>query len=81
MKEVSIMKLFEDYPEILDAKMVAKIMGIGYQKALDLMKSGELSAKKIRGTYCASKSQFIAWINRPGFSNIDLRKDRDSEGN
>ncbi|MBS5317678.1 MAG: helix-turn-helix domain-containing protein [Clostridiales bacterium] len=55
-------ELFKDYPEILTAKMIAQILGIGYTKALHTIQYGEMQYIKIGNTYRVPKKSFIEWL-------------------
>lgn len=55
-------ELFKDYPEILTAKMIAQILGIGYTKALHTIQYGEMQYIKIGNTYRVPKQSFIEWL-------------------
>lgn len=55
-------ELFKDYPEILTAKMIAQILGIGYTKALHTIQYGQMHYIKIGNTYRVTKQSFIEWL-------------------
>ena len=55
-------QLFTNYPEILTAKMIAEILGIGYTKALHTIQYGEMHYIKIGNTYRVPKKSFIEWL-------------------
>lgn len=55
-------ELFKDYPEILTAKMIAQILGIGYSKALHTIQYGQMHYIKIGNTYRVPKQSFIKWL-------------------
>lgn len=70
MQEKLAIRKLEDYPDVLTAKMVAEILGVGYLKALELMKSNQFPVMKLRGTYRVSKSILIEWMNSPGIKEL-----------
>lgn len=55
-------ELFQNYPEVLTAKMIAEILGIGYTKALHTIQYGEMKYIKIGNTYRVPKQSFIEWL-------------------
>lgn len=58
-------------PEILTPKMVSQYLGIGYAKALDLLKSPSgPSTIKIGNAYKVPKEQFRLWLNKPGLRKV-----------
>ena len=54
--------LFNEYPEVLTAKMIAQILGIGYTKALHTIQYGQMQYVKIGNTYRVPKQSFIQWL-------------------
>lgn len=56
-------EILRDYPEVLTAKMVAKIVGIGYVNALKLIKHGGIRYIKIGNVYKVPKKGFIEWLD------------------
>ncbi len=56
----------DTYPEILTPKQIANYLGIGYIKALRLVKSGEISCVKIGNAYKVPRLQFQKWLDEPG---------------
>lgn len=55
-------ELFKEYPEILTAKMIAQILGVGYTKALHTIQYGQMHYIKIGNTYRVPKQSFIKWL-------------------
>ncbi len=55
-------ELFKEYPEILTAKMIAQILGVGYTKALHTIQYGQIHYIKIGNTYRVPKHSFIEWL-------------------
>lgn len=53
---------FPNYPEVLNAKMIAEIMDLGYVKALKLIRYSGLNHIKIGNTYRVPKKLFIDWL-------------------
>ena len=56
------MKNLIDYPDVLNAHMIAEFLDIGYVKALSLIKYGDIPYLKIGNTYRVAKSNFEAWL-------------------
>ncbi len=56
----------DDLPDILTAKEVAQYLGIGYVKALNLLKYGGLPSVKLGNTFRISKDMLIKWLNEEG---------------
>jgi len=50
-------------PDVLDARDIAGVMGIGYVKALRLVQYGGLPYIRIGRTYKVSKANFTDWLN------------------
>ena len=63
-------RLMDNYPEIMNPKMVAHYLGIGYSKALTLVKSGAVPCIKIGNSYKVSKEQFKLLLNEPGLRKV-----------
>lgn len=59
-----------EYPEVLDARMIATIMGIGYVKALHTIKYGGINYLKLGNTYRVARSSFITWLEREGQHHV-----------
>jgi excisionase family DNA binding protein len=62
----------ENYPEILDPKMLSEYLNIGYAKALALVKSGAIPTMKIGNHYKISKECLNDWLNQPGYRKFSL---------
>lgn len=60
----------DSLPEILTPRMIADYLDIGYSKALDLVKSGELTCLKIGNSYKVPKTAFSTWLNTPGLRKV-----------
>ncbi len=66
MKEAqNEMKHFDSMPDILTAEIIAAYMGIGYVKALNLIKYGGIPYKKIGSVYRVHKKVFEKWLMEP----------------
>ena len=50
-------------PDVLDARDVAAVLGIGYVKALKLMKYGKMRYLRLGRVYRISKDNFVDWLN------------------
>jgi len=57
------LKPISEYPEIMNARDIASYMGIGYNKALTLMKYGNLPSIKLGSTFRIYKKSFEKWLN------------------
>ena len=64
--------IFSNYPEVMDAKMIAEILNIGYVKALKLVRYGGIKYIKIGNVYRIPKQSFINWIYSGEIKEIDL---------
>lgn len=51
-------------PEVLDARQISKILGIGYVKALHLIQYGGVPHIRIGNTYRVSKRLFVEWLEK-----------------
>lgn len=49
-------------PDILDAYTIADVLGIGYSKALGLIKYGGIHYIKLGSTYRVSREKFLNWL-------------------
>lgn len=52
----------ETWPYALTLKEVMTIIRVGKNKALELVQSGELPARKARGTWMISKNSLLKWL-------------------
>ena len=59
-------------PDVMDAKDVASALGIGYVKALKLMRYGGMNYVRIGSAYRISKDNFTAWLNCSKPTVVDL---------
>ena len=50
-------------PDVLDARDIAKILGVGYTKALKVIRYGGFNYIRIGKTYKVSKQNFINWLD------------------
>jgi excisionase family DNA binding protein len=57
----------DDYPDILNPKMVAEYLGISYGKALGLIKLDLMPCLKVGNIYKIPKSGFVKWLEEPGY--------------
>jgi len=60
-------------PDVLDARDVASVLGIGYTKALRVIRYGGMNYIRIGCAYRVSKDNFIQWLNcsKPTQINFD----------
>lgn len=74
MKEGDFLKkvYLASMPDVLDAKDVSKVLGIGYVKALRLIQYGDMNYIKVGRTYKVSKQNFVNWLNCPEPKIIEL---------
>lgn len=63
---------FENCPDVLDARMIAGILRIGYTKALNLIQYGGMDFLKIGNTYRVTKKSFTKWLETDGKRNITI---------
>ncbi|MCL2398533.1 MAG: helix-turn-helix domain-containing protein [Defluviitaleaceae bacterium] len=59
MQKASLVSL----PDVLDAKDIAGFLGIGYVKALKLIRYGGMRYIQIGRVYRVSKANFTDWLN------------------
>lgn len=60
-------ELFQNLPDIIDAKMLAETLSISKSGAYALMNEKDFPTLKIRGRKLVTKPDLIAWIaNRTG---------------
>ena len=50
-------------PDVLNARDIASILGIGYVKSLHIIRFGGMNYIQIGKTYRVSKQNFIDWLN------------------
>lgn len=62
-KQTRYYSSLEDLPDILDAHMIAIFLDIGYVKALNLIKYGDIPYIKLGNTYRVPKTAFEAWLS------------------
>lgn len=55
-------KMFKDYPDVVSAKEVAEMVGIGLKKAYRLLRTGEIRAFRCGNTFKAAKIEVIEYI-------------------
>lgn len=63
MKE-SIYKSYEELPLLLNAEMVAQVLGVAPSTAYELMHEADFPTLKIGNRMVVPKEQFIAWVQR-----------------
>ncbi len=52
----------ESWPYVLNAQQVMEITKMGKNKVFDLLQSGELPAKRVRGRWLINRDAFLAWL-------------------
>jgi hypothetical protein len=52
-----------DLNDVIDAKDISKVLGIGYAKALWFIRFSGIPFLKIGRTYLIAKVNFIQWVN------------------
>ena len=67
---VTSVRSITEYPEVLNARNVAAYPGIGYAKALNLLKYGNVPCVRIGNTFRVSKKVFENWLNEPAQRNV-----------
>lgn len=67
MEKGSIELSLAEYPDVLNPKMVAQYLGIGYSKALALIKNGAIPCIRIGNHYKVYKAGLIQWLTQPGY--------------
>ena len=55
-------KMFKNYPDVVSAKDVAEMVGIGLKKAYRLLRNGEIRAFRCGNTFKAAKIEVIEYI-------------------
>jgi len=61
MKE-SIYKTYEELPLFLNAKMVAKVLGISPSSGYELMHEADFPVLKVGNRMLVPKEKFIQWV-------------------
>ncbi len=56
-------EVLKGYPDVLTAKMVAEILGIGYVNALRVIRYGDVNYIKIGNVYKMPKKSFLEWLH------------------
>ncbi|AOT72807.1 MerR family transcriptional regulator [Geosporobacter ferrireducens] len=69
---INYAEAFSNYPEILNAKMIAEILGIGYIKSLKLIKYSDMKYIKIGNVYRVPKKCFVEWLHSDESKVINL---------
>lgn len=59
-------------PDVLNAKDIAGVLGVGYVKALKLIQFGNMPYIKAGNTYHVAKKNFIEWVNSGETKIVDL---------
>ena len=72
MSNISENTVLSEYPEVLTARMVSKILALGYVKALNLIKYGGIRYIKIGNVYRVPKRSFVEWLNSEESREIRL---------
>ena len=62
MKE-SIHKSYDDLPLLLNAKMVAQVLGVSVSSGYELMHDPDFPSLRVRSRMVVPKEQFIQWVN------------------
>jgi len=62
----------ESLPDVLDARDIANVLGIGYIKALKLIRYGGMNYLQLGRAYKVSKQNFTDWLNCKKPTVIDL---------
>ncbi|HNX29720.1 MAG TPA: helix-turn-helix domain-containing protein [Syntrophomonadaceae bacterium] len=53
----------DSWPFVLRPQDVMQITGIGKNKILDLLQSGEIPAKRVRGRWLISRDSLLNWLS------------------
>ena len=62
----------DNYPEIMDPKMLSEYLDIGYAKALALVKSGIIPTIRIGNHYKIPKKCLNDWLDQSGYREFRL---------
>jgi len=62
---------FTSFPDVMSPREVASALGVGYAKALHLIKHGGITHIKAGNHYLVSKVRFIEWVNSEKTRIID----------
>ncbi len=60
----SIFKSYDELPLFLDAKTVAKVLGISQAGSYDLMRDKNFPTLRIGNRIVVPKEEFISWVSR-----------------
>ena len=55
-------KMFKNYPDVVSAKEVAEMVGIGLKKAYRLLRTGEIKSFRCGNTFKTAKIEVIEYI-------------------
>lgn len=55
-------RMFKNYPDVVSAKDVAEMVGIGLKKAYKLLRTGEIKSFRCGNTFKAAKIEVIDYI-------------------
>jgi len=69
MQKISL----DSLPDVLSPKDVASVLGVGYAKALYLVKHGGIVHIQAGNHYLVSKVRFIEWVNADTTRIIDTQ--------
>lgn len=67
MSDCIIDSCLDTYPDILNPKMISDYLGIGYAKALELVKSGAIPCIRLGNHYKIPKKCLVNWLEEPGY--------------
>lgn len=54
------------WPFVLTVAQIMAITGVGKNKILSLVQTGELPAKRVRGRWLINRESFMAWLKDNG---------------
>lgn len=59
-----------ELPELLTVQQMASYLGMGENKAYEMVNAGEIPALKIRGRWRIPKHLLVKWVNEESIKNV-----------
>jgi len=63
---------YENLPCVLTVRDIAQVLGVGYSKALKIVKYTDISTIKVGKSFRVAKSNFICWLDEQGKRNYEF---------
>jgi len=59
-------QFYDNLPTVLSVSDIAKVLAVGYSKALKIAKYSDLDTIKLGKSYRVTKSNFVTWLDKQG---------------